>query len=127
MQDDQRLLLASCQALAAQSEPTSSNVCVYYIQGFLAGARSANTVNTASLNEANEQWSSFTKRAYRTRVGSRSYSKQPTHINHFCLPDDESLAQVIDVLSKPLSSPAETIDVLKARFVQVLKAEYPCV
>ncbi len=127
VQDDQRLLLASCQALAAQSEPTSSNVCFYYIQGFLAGARSANTVNTAPLSEANDQWSFFTKRAYRTRVGSRSYSKQPTHINHFCLPDDESLAQVIDVLSKPLSSPAETIDVLKARFVQVLKAEYPCV
>ncbi len=127
MQDDQKLLLSACQMLAAQPESTGLNVCAYYIQGFLAGAGSTITVTTTSPGEAIDQWSSFAERTYRTRVGSLSDSRQATAVNQFCLPDDESLAQVIDVLSKPLSSLAEKTDVLKARFVQVLKAEYPCV
>jgi hypothetical protein len=123
VQDDQRLLLISCQALAAQPEPTKSNACVYYIQGFLAGANFADTVNATPSGIANNQWSSFLERAYRTRVGDKPGSKQP---RHFCLPDDESLSQVINVLSRPLSSPVETIEMLSARIIQVLKSEYPC-
>ena len=112
VQDDQRLLLISCQALAAQPEPTKSNACVYYIQGFLAGANFADTVDATLSGIANNQWSSFLERAYRTRVGDKPGSKQP---GHFCLPDNESLSQVINVLSRPLSSPVETIEMLGAR------------
>ena len=126
MQDDQKLLLSACQMLAAQPESTGLNVCAYYIQGFLAGARSTITVTTTSPGESIDQWSSFAERAYRTRVSSLSDSRQATAVNKFCLPDDESLDQVIEVLLKSMSSPVETIDILKARFVHVLKAKYPC-
>jgi len=112
--------------LAAQPESTGLNVCAYYIQGFLAGARSTITVTTTSPGESIDQWSSFAERAYRTRVSSLSDSRQATDVNQFCLPDDESLDQVIEVLLKSMSSPVETIDILKARFVHVLKAKYPC-
>ena len=125
-QEDGQLLLVSCQVLAAQSEPASSNPCVFYIQGLLAGIRTTNIVSDTSHSEVNEQWTSFIERAYRTRVGSQAKSRQPTPLNLICLPDDESLTQVIDVLSNSLSLPAETIDILKVRVVQVLRAEYPC-
>ena len=122
-QDDQRLLLISCQALAAQPESPNSNACVYYIQGFLAGANFTDTISATPSGLANNQWSPFIERAYRTRVGAKPGSKQP---GQFCLPDDESLTQVINALSRSLSSPVETIEMLRARIIQVLKSEYPC-
>lgn len=125
--DDRHELLASCQVLATQSEPVNSSACSYYIEGFLAGMRVTGTVNATPLSEENSLWSAFLERVYSTRGASnKANPKQPTHFNHFCLPSDESLTQVINVLSKPLSSPIETTEMLKEKIFQILKAEYPC-
>ena len=38
-QDDNQLLLASCQSLATTSEQVEAKPCVYYIPGFIAAAQ----------------------------------------------------------------------------------------
>ena len=126
-QDNQLQLLTSCQALAAESQQVSSSACIYYIQGFLAGMRFSETLNPAPLDEANNPWPAFIERAHRTRVGDQPKPKQSVRFKYFCLPNDEPLSEVINVLSKPLSSPIETVEKLKAKILNTLRVEYPCV
>ncbi len=130
VQPDKQGLLASCQALAQQpvlaSAHKSVNACHYYIQGILANTYFNESINVASLNEANTQELSFVQRAYNTRIGNRLNTSKPLYSNYFCLPENESLAQVIQVLSKPLQSDIKTTKDLNATIFYTLKAQYPC-
>ena len=126
VQQDKQGLLASCQALAHQPDAINSNACHYYIQGILANTYFNESINVASLNEANTQELSFVQRAYNTRIGNRLNTRKPLYSNYFCLPEDESLAQVIKVLSKPLQSDIKTNKDLNAKIFYALKAQYPC-
>jgi len=130
VQQEKQGLLSSCQALAQQPVLASGNksvkACHYYIQGILANTYFNESINVVSLNEANTQELSFVQRAYNTRIGNRINNKKPLYSNYFCLPEDESFAQVIKVLSKPLQSDMATTKDLNATIFYTLKAQYPC-
>jgi len=130
VQQEKQGLLSSCQTLAQQPVLASANksvkACHYYIQGILANTYFNESINVAPLNETNTQELSFVQRAYNTRIGNRLDSKKPLYSNYFCLPEDESFAQVIKVLSKPLQSDMATTKDLNATIFYTLKAQYPC-
>jgi hypothetical protein len=121
--DDDQLLRASCQALTANPEMVSSKPCHYYIQGFLAGAL---VIDTAIVTERSGKRYSFIERAYRTRLGTRADPASTASFPLFCVPDDESEARIIKVVSKQLSSPVDTTKVLSSQIYNALKANYPC-
>jgi len=128
-QNDHRELLSSCQALAASPKQLTSNACRYFIQGFIEGMRITDTVNLEPHSDVDSQWSSFTERAYRTRIRNKGNLKEHIRLNYFCLPNDESLDQVIKILSKPLTDTTEATEIsesLNEKIFQKLKAEYPC-
>ncbi len=127
--DDTPELFNSCQSLSVSLERPESNACRYYIQGFIAGMRVTDTINSEPHSEVDSQWSSFMERAYRTRVSSKETPKQPLRLNYFCLPNDEPFKQVLNALSKPLQTIPESIRteiVLEEKLFQRLKETYPC-
>lgn len=126
---DSQALFDSCQALAVSPKHSEASACRYYIQGFIAGMRVTDTVNTKPHSEVDSQWSSFMERAYRTRVSNKGNPTHPIRLNYFCLPNDEPLEPMLKALSKPILSIAnseQSVTVLEEKFFHKLQEKYPC-
>ena len=119
--NEDQLLLASCQALATDSEQDAPESCRYYIKGFLTGALAT---DTAITNEQSEKQSAFVERAYRTRIGKTESSSESFSL--FCVPDGESQDRIVDIVSKELSSSTDSTKKLTTQIYNVLKNHYPC-
>ncbi len=124
--DDERRLLASCQTLTTSTEQVDSKPCIYFLKGFLAGASATETVIASYLSEGSIEPSSFTQRAYRTRVGKEAGQTSLTPLTHVCLPDEESETRIIRLLSMQRSPPIDSTKMLRDRIYNALKVEYPC-
>ena len=77
-------------------EQVNAKACIYFILGF--------------LSRPNRDWD------------------QVPHARFFpfCVPDSESNARVIEIVSKQMSLHFDTIKTLKKMILDTLKAEYPC-
>ncbi|MBV1882997.1 MAG: hypothetical protein KUG82_15265 [Pseudomonadales bacterium] len=123
-QDSEQLLLKSCQVLKTNPEQGIAQACRYFIKGFLAGdALSSGSENTALLGAGESSWTSFEKRAYRTRVGTRGERiRKP----QFCIPHDETPAHIIERLSQQALFPSVSTKSLAIKINRALSSEYPC-
>ena len=130
VQQDRVDLLGSCRALGYQADlvgtTNSASACHYYIQGILANAYFSDSTGAVSFNDGNTQALSYVQRAYKTRIGTRNNTQNPVLSNDFCLPESESMNQVIKALSKPLQSEINSYKDLNTKIFYTLKAQYPC-
>ena len=121
-------LLASCEALKVDHSTERTSSCRYYIYGFVDAGLATGTINSEQHKEDDNQRSSFTERAYRTRVGpldERAKTKA-TLVKPFCVPEEESRERVIGRLAKHLPDSMDTVKMLSTAIYRGLKTEYPC-
>jgi hypothetical protein len=121
-------LLASCEALKVDHSTERTSSCRYYIYGFVDAGLVTGTINSEQHKEDDNQRSSFTERAYRTRVGpldERAKTKA-TLVKPFCVPEEESRERVIGRLAKHLPDSMDTMKMLSTAIYRGLKTEYPC-
>lgn len=121
-QDDNQLLLASCQSLATTPEQMKAKSRVYYIRGFIAASK-------AIAPPVNNQQTKNKRKSY--GLMSRSYfnkEKIPSaRFFPFCLPENESGARVIEIVSKQLSpDKTDTAIMLRDMIFKALRNECPC-
>ena len=118
--DNDQLLLASCQALAATPEQEHAKSCIYFIQGYLASAQTIDPSIIKKQRESRKVYS-FMSRPYRSPE-----QNSPIRFLPFCLPDDKSEDQIIKIFSKQLLQKIDTTNRLKDMIFKALKDEYPC-
>lgn len=107
-----RLCLDNVEAMSA---------CRSFIKGFLQGALLTDTAIIESIEKAEP---SFSSRAIRTRIGSRSSA--PTELAGFCLPADRTIFQIAEeTLDHVKSSERNSVE-LAENVYQSLKKDYPC-
>ncbi len=101
-------------------------ICHAYMEGFLDGAITTDTAMIESVTEADSGQSDFFKRAYLTRVGSKSRALPATALAHFCLPDGTERIQVVNAIASAIPrEPQPGSDVAQSLY-NTLKASYPC-
>ena len=121
-QDDNQLLLASCQSLATTSEQVKARHCAYYILGFVAAAQVIDPI--VKKKETEKKRKSF-------GVMSRPFFNKekipPARYFPFCVPKYESESRVIETVSKQLKpDKTDSIIMLRDMIFKALKSEYPC-
>lgn len=119
--DSDQILLASCQALTMTPEQVNGKPCIYFIQGFLAAAQAIDPPIITQQTKKDRKFYGFMSRP------SRNWEQTPpTRFFPFCVPDDESKAHVIKIISKQLPPQFDTVKMLRNTIFKALKAEYPC-
>ncbi|MEC4725048.1 hypothetical protein HWQ46_05710 [Shewanella sp. D64] len=116
--NEERAVLESCMSLKSAPEKRSTNSCVYYIQGFLAGS-----LTTKSNYMLHETSGAFLDRAYQTRVGKRTSKEQPIQL---CLPRDENVKHLAERLVGHLTYPIESMQLLHTQIFDALAVESSC-
>lgn len=121
-------LMASCEVLKEDPSSKRAHFCRYYIYGLIDAGQVVDETNTEKLAGLDKQRSSFTERAYRTRVGpldERVKVKEPL-LTAFCIPQNESKEQVIIRLLKHLPYLIDSEKMLSIAVYRGLETEYPC-
>ena len=122
--DDGSLLLVFCQTLTTNSAPLT--LCIYCIKGSRAGAFVTNSIHVKEQNMRNLKWPTYISRSYRTRVGRRDEQVSSVRMAHACVPDVESLTQIISMLSIHPTPSINTEKMFREDIFHALKVEYPC-
>jgi hypothetical protein len=104
--------------------------CIRYVQGFIDGAVATDArvlENIATEIEGGED-ETFSERALRTRIGSRTSRGGPTAYADFCLGEPDSLEEVVKKVVDDLASRKVLDEDLLARdaVFSTLRREYPC-
>lgn len=119
--DNDQLLLASCQALTTTPEQMKAKYCIYFIQGFLAATQAIDPSIIKRQSKKSAEFYGFMSRPH------RNWDQiPPIRFLPFCLPEDESEARIIEIISRQLSTQIDTAKMLRDRIFKTLKAEYPC-
>lgn len=120
-------LEASCDSFLAGSEGDDGDLCVAYLQGFLAGADTSQmAVSDASKDEEYDE--SFSERASRTRLGRLRLMKiRASRTGEYCIEDDVSALEIVDTVATFLKQHPETVSMTDADAVRAaLISSYPC-
>jgi hypothetical protein len=119
-------LRSHCNAYLDNPESRDGALCAAFVQGFLAGTRTAE-----KDREAPALWSgaaadeSFAERATRTRVGSRLRSLEANA--GYCVGDDVSAGVVIRSVAEHLNDRPENVELSTERRVRnALVQRFPC-
>lgn len=123
-------LAGHCAFYHLDREGKDAVFCVRYVQGFIDGAvatdaRVLDNIATEIDGTGNE---TFSERALRTRIGSRTRRGGPTVYADFCLGEADSLAEVVEKVVDDLASRKVLDEDLLARdaVFSTLRREYPC-
>jgi len=104
----------------AQDDETM-DACRSFIKGFLQGAL---LTDTAIIESIEDNESSYSERALRTRLGKRSSS--PTALAGFCLPADRTILELAqETLDHVKYSERNSVE-LAQNVYKSLKVDYPC-
>ena len=120
-QDNDQLLLASCQTLSATPEQKNAKHCIHFIQGFLAATQILDPLIIKKQSKKSRKPQSFMRSSYRPmRYGLNAPSLL------FCIPKNEPETNVINVISKQLATQKYTKKMLGDVLLTALKTKYPC-
>ncbi len=117
-------VVAACSGDAGSPE-VSRAACHAYIEGFLDGALVTDAAIVDSVAAKEPATSGFYQRAYQTRVSSQRLNLPPTSLAHFCLPDNESRAEVVEAISAGLLGRNDDEPISEVLYA-ILKQKYPC-
>lgn len=121
-------LASHCDSYPNLSDSADGQYCIRYIQGFIDGAVATDVRVMINIEaEANKE-ESFTERAFRTRMPSRSDSRRAAKYAEFCLGDPVPLKEVVSKVVRTLNADRESNGEGPARSAvyQALRTHYPC-
>jgi hypothetical protein len=121
-------LISHCAIYEQDPDGEDGIFCVRYIQGFIDGAVVTDERVTYNVADEYDRDESFTKRAIRTRLGSRIDRYGPSYYAEFCLGEPVPLAEVVRVVIADLLALDDLTGRGLARDVvyATLRTEYPC-
>ena len=118
-------VVAACSGAAGNPE-VSHAACNAYIEGFLDGALVTDAAIVESMSGDQDSTSEFFKRAYQTRVSSQRLNLPPTALAHFCLPENESRAEVVETIAAGLLAREDDGRQISDVLYGILLSKYPC-
>jgi hypothetical protein len=121
-QENNQLLFASCQTLTDTPEHKNAKHCIHFIQGFLTAAKALDPLIIKKQSAKSIKSVAFMSRSYY----QRNNHSPTTPSLLFCIPNSESEASVISVISKLLPSQMYTKKMLGNILLTTLKTQYPC-
>ena len=105
---------------------SSHAACSAYIEGFLDGALVTDAAIVESMSGDQHTTSDYLKRAYQTRVSSQRLNPPPTALAHFCLPENESRAEVVETIAADLLAREDDGKPISDVLFGILQSKYPC-
>ena len=118
---------AGLAGLCSRSDDaTSSLACRAYLEGFLDGALLTDTAIADHAVEDKEFLDAFTRRAFKTRVGSPRFAPPATSMADFCIPEDLPRQEVVAQLSRELAGMPVDDASLADTVYRLVKARLPC-
>ena len=118
-------VVAACSGEASDPE-VSRAACHAYIEGFLDGALVTDAAIVESVTGKQDVTSDFFRRAYQTRVSSQRLNLPPTALAHFCLPENESRARVVETIAAGLLAREDNDQQISDVLYGILQSKYPC-
>ena len=102
--------------------------CVRYIQGFIDGAVATDERVMLNVVKELDAEDSYSKRAARTRIGSRLEQNEVSFYAEYCLGDPVPLAEVVVHVVEDAQDDVLVAEIPLARELvyQTLRAHYPC-
>jgi hypothetical protein len=102
--------------------------CVRYIQGFIDGAVATDERVMLNVVKELDAEDSYSKRAARTRIGSRLDQRNVSFYAEYCLGDPVPLAEVVGHVVEDALDDALVAEIPLARELvyQTLRTHYPC-
>jgi len=116
----------ACGQGSGNASAAETAICHAYIEGFLDGAIITDTAIIESVSEADTDESEFFKRAYKTRVGTKTSAMPATALAHFCLPEGTERAQVVSMIATAIAEDTQAVANVAESLYSILKASYPC-
>jgi len=108
------------------ADPMATARCQAYISGFLEGALLTDNTIVEHVTARDKTYSSFSERAFRTRVGTPRDKLPDTYMADFCLPADSNVESVVTELAARLAvTDAKQATMAEAVYDRI-KADYPC-
>ena len=108
-------------------DPVKTAECNAYISGFLNGALLTDSTIVKHVTAQDKTYSSFTERAYRTRVGSTRQELPATYLADFCLPADREVSSITMELAARLVLNEGKSDAMAEALYEQIQTDYPCV
>ena len=118
-------VVAACSGEAGNPE-VGHAACSAYIEGFLDGALVTDAAIVESMSGDQHTTSDYLKRAYQTRVSSQRLNLPPTALAHFCLPENESRADVVETIAADLLAREDDGKPISDVLFGILQSKYPC-
>lgn len=107
-------------------DPIKTARCDAYISGFLNGALLTDSAIVEHVTARDKTYSSFTERAYRTRVGSSREQLPATYMADFCLPAGKEVSSITMELAARLVANEGKQEVMAEALYEQIQADYPC-
>ena len=120
-------LVSHCIYFEQDPESVDGVFCVRYIQGFIDGAVATDERVTKNVADEYSKEESFSQRATRTRLGSRT-ERFKTYYAEFCLGEPVPLKTVVELVVTDLENARRVANQPLARdFVYTtLRQQFPC-
>ncbi|MFC3193904.1 Rap1a/Tai family immunity protein [Marinicella sediminis] len=116
----------SCSAYITSQVIPEDSVCYEYINGFIDGAILTDSAIIENITKEKEEFSSFFKRAYKTRVGLTRNQVPATYYAKFCLPEDQSRKAIVEELIHQLDASLVGKQSFRDTLYDTLKRVYAC-
>jgi hypothetical protein len=116
----------SCEAFLDAAGAADGNLCLAFLQGFLAGGRT--TGSDMPAGTASQEQGSFLERATQTRLGApRMRDMRGITEGDYCLDQDTQISEVVRMVTDHLTSQPEAVDLTDAWAVrEALTRNFPC-
>lgn len=120
-------LVSHCVYFEQDPDSVDGVFCVRYIQGFIDGAVATDERVTKNVADEYDKAESFSERAIRTRLGSRT-ERFKTYYAEFCLGEPVPLKTVVELVVTDLENTKRVANQPLARdFVYTtLRQQFPC-
>jgi hypothetical protein len=119
-------VVSSCSSYISSQVIPEDSVCYEYINGFIDGAILTDSAIIENITKEKEEFSSFFKRAYKTRVGRTRDQVPVTYYAKFCLPEDMSRKAVIEELIHELDEQVIGKQSFRNTLYDTMKRVYAC-
>ncbi|MCW8879091.1 MAG: Rap1a/Tai family immunity protein [Kangiellaceae bacterium] len=116
-----------CENYQKDSESSESKQCVRYIKGFIDGAIAIDpSLASDSDSKADEQKSSYTERAIKSRIGNRLKLYATPANNDFCLGKPVLMKEIVTKVKKNILKQPQSDELALFVIYRTLRQEYPC-
>lgn len=119
-------VVSSCASYITSQEIPEDSVCYEYINGFIDGAILTDSAIIENITKEKEEFSSFFKRAYKTRVGRTRNEVPVTYYAKFCLPEEMSRKAIIEELIHELDEQVIGKQSFRNTLYDTMKRVYAC-